>query len=399
VCPADLRFVEVESKTITRRYGTVDPWFLGRYGCNLYRGCQHACAYCDGRAERYHVQGDFDRDIAVKVNAVELLSEELARPPEPGFVFVGGGVCDAWQPAERRYRLARGVLEIALERGLPVHALTKAALVERDLDLLGEIQGKSRAILSFSVQGLDEGLRERFEPGAAPIEERLRLLRLAKEQGLATGLMAMPVLPGLSDQPEAIDRLVGRAADVGVDFVLYGGLTLRPGTQKQHMLRAVEAADPSLLPGYRRVYRDPRPSGVPDLEYLRRVDDRFVDALSRRGLASRIPRGLFTGLMPVYSEVAVLLEHRDEAERRAGRPAPKFAGAGMAIQKWARTELGRRSRRKGFDHRVLEGEFRARAHDGTLGQLEGVPARALGVVRELLTTLPEVEPPGQMALL
>ena len=394
-----IRLVEVEAKTITRRYNTVDPWFLGRYGSNLFRGCQHACAYCDGRAERYHVQGDFDRDIAVKVNGVEVLARELERPPEPGFVFLGGGVCDAWQPAEERYRLARGALGIALERDLPVHALTKSALVERDLDLLEAIQEQNRAILSFSIQTLDEGLRERFEPGASTIAERFRLLEQARDRGLATGMMAMPVLPGISDKAEAIDRLVGRAADAGVDFVMCGGLTLRPGGQKEHMLAVVEQHDPSLLPGYRRVYREERRSGAPDREYLRRVDDRFVEALVRRGMPSRMPRRLFGGLMPQYAEVAVLLEHRDESDRLAGRRGRRLAGAGMAIQKWARTELGRRSRRRGFDYRVLEGEFRQMVGDGTIGELEGVSGYAVGAIVELVATLPESEGPLQGRLL
>ena len=393
-----VRLVEVEAKTITRRYSVVDPWFLARYGSNLYRGCQHACAYCDGRAERYHVQGVFDRDIAVKVNAVEVLRRELARPPEPGFVFLGGGVCDAWQQADARYRLARGVLEIALERGLPVHALTKSALVERDLDLFEAVQEQSRAILSFSIQGLDEGLRERFEPGAATIEQRFALLEAARARGIATGVMAMPVLPGLSDQAQTIDALVGRAADAGVDFVLYGGLTLRPGGQMEHMLQVVGLHDPGLLPGYRRVYREQRSSGMPDAEYMRRVDERFVAALERRGLPSRIPRRLFAGLMPAYAEVGVLLEHADEADRRAGRRPSKLGRAGMAIQKWARTELGKRSRRRGFDWRVLEGEFRGMVSEGRLGEI-GVEQRAWPQVEELLGEIPRREAPGQMRLI
>ncbi len=394
-----VRLVEVEAKTITRRYSVVDPWFLGRYGSNLYRGCQHACAYCDGRAERYYVQGAFDRDIAVKVNAVELLRKALAKPPEPGFVFLGGGVCDAWQQADERYRLARGVLEVALERGLPVHALTKAALVERDLDLFEAVQAAGQAILSFSIQTVDEGLRERFEPGAAPIAERFRLLELAKARGLAIGVMAMPVLPGLSDQAQAIDRLVGRAADAGVDFVLYGGLTLRPGAQKEHMLEVVGLHDPDLLPGYRRLYRQERRSGMPDREYLRRVDERFVEALARRGLPSRIPRRLFAGRMPPWAEVGVLLEHADEADRVAGRTPRKLGRVGMAIQTWARKQLGKRSRRKGFDHTVLERELRAMVADGSIAELEGVPARALPAIRELLAEIDEEPPAGQLRLL
>jgi DNA repair photolyase len=91
----------------------VDRYILGRFGGNFYRGCEHGCAYCEGRGERYHVQGDFARDIQVKRNA--LAQGELARMREPGFLFIGG-VCDAYQPAEARYRLARGLLEWCRDR-------------------------------------------------------------------------------------------------------------------------------------------------------------------------------------------------------------------------------------------------------------------------------------------
>jgi hypothetical protein len=79
---------EIAAKSILRRSTVVDPWFLGRFGSNLYRGCAHACVYCDGRAERYYVTGDFARDIQVKCNALALARDELARMREPGFLFI-----------------------------------------------------------------------------------------------------------------------------------------------------------------------------------------------------------------------------------------------------------------------------------------------------------------------
>jgi len=380
------RYHLVDAKTITRVPGTVDPWFLGRYGMNLYRGCEHGCRYCDGRAERYHVSGDFARDITVKRNAVEVLGRELARAAarEPGFVLLGGGVCDAYQPAEEHHRLARGALELAHTHCLPVHVLTKASLVERDLDLMTAIEHDTRAILSFSIQTPDDTVRARFEPGAAPIAERLRLLGEAKRLGLATGIMAMPVLPGISDQPDAIDRLVATAANLEVDFVCYGALTLRPGVQKRTYLEAVDTHDPSLLPGYHAAYRQERASGAPASRYLGRVDERFRAALDRHGLPARPPRRLFSGQIPQYAEIAVLLEHREAAELRAGRDMG-LARAGFAVQKWAREQFARRGRRKDFSWQLLEAEFRQRVVDGTICELPNVTDRALELMRSLLS--------------
>jgi len=390
------RYREQHAKTITRLRGTVDPWFIGRYGMNLYRGCEHGCIYCDGRAERYYVPGDFSRDITVKRNAVQVLARELTRIKEPGFVFLGGGVCDAYQPAEEHFRLARGVLELARDHRLPVQVLTKAALVERDLDLLTAINDQTRAILSFSIQTLDDDLRQRFEPGAAPIAERLRLLAAAKERGLGTGVMAMPVLPGLSDQPGHVDELVGRAAAIGVDFVLGGGLTLRPGVQKDTYFAVLTEHHPDLVEGYRRAYSRDHASGVPDHRYLARVDKRFAAALARHKLPGRPPRRLFQGLMPLYAEVGVLLEHREFERHQAGTLGGGLGRAGRAIQGWARQEFTKRGRRKAFDSTVLDGELRAMVDGGTLQQLPGVTAEAAALVRSWVADLDAR--PGQAEL-
>jgi DNA repair photolyase len=378
------RYVEVDAKSLTGIYGTVDPWLLARYGMNLYRGCEHGCIYCDGRAERYHVTGDFARDITVKRNAVAVLGRQLDRIKEPGFVFLGGGVSDAYQPAEERYRLARGVLGLALARGLPVHVLTKSALVARDLDLLAVINSRTRAILSFSLQTGDEQVRRCFEPGAAPIADRWALLGRAKALGLGAGLMLMPVLPGISDRAGDIDALVGRAAALGLDFVCFGGLTLRPGAQQNGYLAVIGERYPELCAGYRRVYRRQHPSGAGDGRYYTRIEERYRTALAAHGLAGRIPHRLYAGLLPRYAEAAVRLEHREFEQRGAGGGATGLARAGFAIQQWARRELGRRSRRRGFDYRVLERELAGMATDGSLLRLPGMTVEALELVRGYL---------------
>jgi DNA repair photolyase len=363
---------EVQAKTVTRLAGIVDPWFLGRYGMNLYRGCEHGCAYCDGRAERYRVDGDFERDIVVKRNAAELLRAELRRIREPGFVFMGGGVSDSYQPAEARYQLARGALRVALDAGLAVHVLTKSTLVERDLDLLVEIQSRSRAIVSMSIQTVDDRIRQTFEPGASSVDDRWRVLEHARRLGVATGLMAVPVLPGLSDTPEAIGALLARAADVGVNFVCFGGLTLRPGVQKEFFLRRVAEHNSDLVEKYRRVYAVEKSTGTADPRYYARVDRRFAEALVRYGLPGRIPHPVFHGMMPYYSEVAVLLEHSEFESRRSGRPQPGLSRAAMAIQQWARSRLARHARVKGYDYRQVQHEFRLMVQEERAPALEGM---------------------------
>jgi len=152
---------KINAKSVLKKSKRVDSWFISCYGMNLYRGCSHNCIYCDGRAEQYRVEGDFGRDIAVKINAEEILRRELdperkRKPFKPCFMMIGGGVSDSYQPIEKKYGITGKALEIAHERNFPVHVLTKSTLVERDLDIIKRINEKQRAIVSFSFSSADD---------------------------------------------------------------------------------------------------------------------------------------------------------------------------------------------------------------------------------------------------
>ena len=104
---------EIEAKSILRKHKKIDSWFISRYGMNLYRGCLHNCVYCDGRS--YYVNGEFGKNIAVKINAIEILRRELASlNHKNGFIMIGGGVGDAYQPAEEKYKLAKKLFSLFL---------------------------------------------------------------------------------------------------------------------------------------------------------------------------------------------------------------------------------------------------------------------------------------------
>jgi DNA repair photolyase len=383
--PESPRYHEVAAKSLLRRSAIVDPYFLGRFGSNLFRGCEHGCLYCDGRAERYYVEGVFDRDIEVKSNALALAERELGLMREPGFLFIGGGVCDAYQPAEERYGLARGLLQLCQARRVPVHVLTKSALVERDFDVLMAINQDTRVVLSFSIALIDERQRTIFEPGAAPLAERWRLLRKARAAGFGTAVMAMPLLPGLSDQPDQLDALLSDAARVGVDFVCAGGLTLRPGRQKDGFFAVLDREHPELLPGYQKLYRENRPSGAPDPRYSDRLYLRCHELQDKHGLPGRMPQRLFHGLVPSYTELSVLLEHRGYQRREAGGMNGRLARAGQAVGTWARTRLGHMRGKNAF--RAVESELDFLIRSQRLCEIPDLQASAIPDVEELASGL------------
>jgi DNA repair photolyase len=348
---------------------------LGNFGANLYRGCEHGCVYCDGRAERYYVDGEFERDISVKINAFEIARKELKQRREPGFIFLGGGVSDSYQPAEAQYQIARRLLQLTLEAGLGVHVLTKSALVERDFDLLTEISRQSKVIVSFSLHTVDDKIRRDFEPKAASVNERLRLLECARKLKMHGGIMAMPILPGLSDQAAQIHALVRSAKDAGAEFVCFGGLTLRPGRQKEFYYEQLRRAFPHLVVGYDRAYGVAKASGAPDVRFGRKVTERFAEALDRFKLPARIPRYIFQGFVPLYTEASVLLEHAEFEAVLRGQSLPLMK-SGHAIAKWAHARLVSLSR-KGLSYQTVESEFVSRLKEGSLTDIPNVSQEAV----------------------
>lgn len=323
---------EVRAKSLLRKASRIDSWFLSGWGMNLYRGCAHDCAYCDGRAEKYAVEGEFGSEVAVKVNAVELLRRELAPPRRSsakrgpaGYVMLGGGVGDSYQPAEERYRLARAALEVLLELGKPVHVLTKSILAGRDLDLLRSIHARSGAILSVSFSCADDALAARFEQGVPSAADRLRLLERGKRAGLPTGIFLMPALPFLTDTEEALGCTLRRAREVGVDFVVFGGLTLKPGRQQEHYLAVLAAFRPDLAERTRRLYQE---GGQEPRRYAREIRARFAALAAAQRLPARIPPALYAGLLSPAEQALVVLEHLDYLlELRGGQSSPYGSAA------------------------------------------------------------------------
>lgn len=170
---------------------------------NAYRGCEHGCSYCYARPSHAflgHSAGiDFERDIYVKTNAVEMLRAELgARSYRPKPVAMGTNT-DPYQPAERRHGLTRGILEVMLETRHPVMITTKSALILRDLDLLGELARLGLAKVAISVTSMDHRLSRKMEPRASSPARRLEAIRALSEAGVPTAIFASPMIPAIND--------------------------------------------------------------------------------------------------------------------------------------------------------------------------------------------------------
>jgi DNA repair photolyase len=317
---------EVEAKSLLRKHAQVDSWFLSCYGMNLYRGCTHNCVYCDGRAEKYQVHADFGREVVVKKNAIDLLRRELnpSRKRTPftrGFVMVGGGVCDSYQPAEQTYGLTRQALDVLREHNFPVHILTKSTLIERDVDLLTVINQQQRVLVSMSFSSVDDDISAIFEPGVPAPTQRLNTLAAFKQRGFACGMFLMPVIPFLTDTPEQIDRTLRTAKEISLDYVIFGGMTLKDGRQKDYFMRVLAQHYPHLTTEYHVIYPGDRWGGaIPG--YYQSIQPAFNAFAKRYGLARRIPARLYYDVLDENDLVAVILDQMDYLLTRDGKQSP-----------------------------------------------------------------------------
>ncbi|MBN2416427.1 hypothetical protein JXO52_11325 [bacterium] len=329
-----MTLTETKARTVLRTYRTLDSWFISRYAMNLYRGCAHNCAYCDGRYEGYYLPGIFGEDVTVKINAADVLRRELdpsrrRTPLTPCYLMLGGGVGDSYQPAERTRGLTRQVLEIMLEYGLPVHLLTKSVLAARDMDLLSRISRSAGVLVTVSFSTLDSGLSALFEPGASPPEERIDLLDRLKTASIPCGMALMPVIPFLTDTPAHIETAVRTAAHMRLDYVLFSGMTLKPGRQMEHFLNLLGRHFPGKIEEYYAIYHGTR-RGEACSAYSDHIHSLFRDAVTRYRMPPRIPAHLFSRVLTLTDLAAVMLDQIHYLCRLHNRPS-SFGAAARAV--------------------------------------------------------------------
>jgi DNA repair photolyase len=227
------------------------------WSLNPYTGCAHRCTFCYVRAFEQRAERPSDdrygRSIRVKTNVAEVLARELARPSWSGELVSIGAATDPYQPAEGRYRLTRACIEAFGRAASPFTIITRGPMIVRDLDVLAAAARRTQVSVTFSVPTLDDEVWRRTEPGTAPPRQRLRALRELVDAGIQVGVGMAPILPGLSDRPEALADVVRAARDAGATGVWANLLYLRPGT-REHFLAALARDWPEQLPRYEALY-------------------------------------------------------------------------------------------------------------------------------------------------
>jgi DNA repair photolyase len=289
-----------------------------RWTVNPTRGCLHACTYCYARPTHEYLDldagRDFETQIVVKTNVVEVLRAELARPSWRREHVALGTNTDPYQRPEGRYRLMPGIIDALAASGTPFSILTKGPLLRRDLPALQAAADRVPVGIGVSLAVLDPVLQQSVEPGTPLPRARLDLVRAVREAGLPCGVMVAPVLPWLTDTVEHLDGLLGELADAGATGVTVLPLHLR-GSVKPWFLGWLAAEHPALVGRYRRLYGT---GAYVPADYKDWLRARTAPLLVKHGFAGRAERQ--AGGIPRPDEGAFPTGSIVRSPRRPGRP-------------------------------------------------------------------------------
>jgi DNA repair photolyase len=291
------RFVSLTPKCVLNspKSTGMDYWSL-----NPYVGCEFGCSYCYARythryvVERAHDAGKltdaefadyrgahgweaFEKRIFVKAQVVGALEADLKRVPL-GQCIVIGTATDPYQPAERKFKITRAVLQrLARCEGLSFGIITKSPLIARDCDLLVRLQERNEVQIHISLITHDAQLARKLEARSPVPLARLRALRKLIDAGVNAGLIVAPVLPGITDDYAHLEALFAAAREAGAHFVHAGALRLYAAV-RDRFLPVLGEHFPELVPRYQRAYA--RQAGAPQ-EYARALSRR-VEKLRRK---------------------------------------------------------------------------------------------------------------------
>jgi DNA repair photolyase len=274
---------EIQARTLLARVRGPDEWFGLYYTMNLYRGCQHQCIYCDTRSETYQIE-NFDHDILIKANAIEVLRRELAGKRVIATIGTGS-MNDPYMPLETEKRLTRRALETIAEAGFPVHVITKSDLVLRDLDLLEMICEKTYATVTFTITTAEDVLSRTLEPGAPTSSKRFAALRTLGVRGIPAGIALMPILPFIEDNEENIRQIVDLAAGNGAKYILPAfGMTLRD-RQRDYYYARLDKHFPGLRLRYEKSFGERYSAPA---QNATRLEELFRDLCTGYGMATKV---------------------------------------------------------------------------------------------------------------
>ena len=263
---------------------------------NPYRGCEFACKYCYARYTHEYMEldgGEFEKKIYVKKDAAALLSWDVAHKysyaseasggTRPDHIAIGTAT-DPYQPAEREYGVTRACLEeLAKREGLSVSIITKSDQIVRDIDVLKRINERSNLSIDVTITTLRTRLARMLEPRAPRPDLRLAAVKQLTEGGLAVGVSASPLIPGITDREGDLEAVAAAGKEAGAQWFFSGVLFLMPSSAKQ-FFPFLRAKFPRLVQQYEKWFGK---SGYAPEEYRRKIAERVAKIRQTYGFGSR----------------------------------------------------------------------------------------------------------------
>ncbi len=278
---ARVDYFEIAARSFLHKCDTTRVPF--QWGINPYRGCEFGCKYCYARYAHEFMElrdpAQFERQIYAKHFADDLFLRVLRKLPR-GDAIALGTATDPYQPAERRYRVTRAVLQaFARTSGLKLGITTKSDLIARDIDVLQEVARRHFLSVSLTVTTMDAALARLIEPMAPRPDLRIGAVRKLNRAGIRASVHCSPVLPLLTDSEASLDAVAQAARSAGSKT--FGGqvVFLKP-CARQVFLPFLEERFPLLVRRYReRFDRAAYLSG----EYPQRIAERMARIQKRYG--------------------------------------------------------------------------------------------------------------------
>lgn len=315
--PSRLEVMEDHSREVLASNNSPDVCFT--WSVNPYRGCMHACAYCYARpSHEYLSMGagtDFETRIVVKPHAPELLREAFQRPRWQGETVVFSGITDCYQPLEASMRLTRRCLEVCAEYRNPVGIITKAPLIERDVDVLQTLAREARLWVSISVPFHNPELARAMEPYVSTPKRRLQTIERLAAAGIDAAVSVAPIIPGLND--EDIAKVLASAREAGATRAHYTLLRL-PGPVKEVFEERLRAKVPLRAERVLHRIRETRGGELSDA--------RFKSRMRGEGLYAQTIQQLFdTAARKVGMRMSSVAEGAPTTFRRPERPSAQLS--------------------------------------------------------------------------
>ncbi|NNL92822.1 MAG: PA0069 family radical SAM protein [Saprospiraceae bacterium] len=213
------KVIETKAKSIINKVLSKDVPMA--YSMNPYQGCEHGCIYCYARNTHnywgYSSGLDFESKIIVKTNAADLLRTKLKSKNWEASPIMVSGNTDCYQPVEKTYKITRKILKVMLDFKHPIGLITKNNLILRDLDIIKKLAKDNLISVAISINTLDDKLRQKLEPRASSISQRLKLIKTLVDNGISVTALAAPIIPGLNESE--IIPLVKKLSELGVSKI------------------------------------------------------------------------------------------------------------------------------------------------------------------------------------